>query len=103
VELAISVATAARTGSPAFHPPRLRVSVDKGEDRGRPVSRVRHFHASYHIELGTNVKVVQERLGHVDVSTTMRFYVHNRSENHRNAADAFDAAFGKINSPRTGT
>ena len=53
----------------------------------------RHFHARFSIEQGTNAKVLQERLGHADIGTTMRFYVHARKEAHRQAADAFDAAF----------
>jgi integrase len=53
----------------------------------------RHFHASYLIDQGMSPKVLQERLGHADVTTTMRFYVHSRHESHRKAADAIDSAF----------
>lgn len=53
----------------------------------------RHFHASRLIELGASPKVVQERIGHADVSTTLRFYVHTREQSHRAAADQFDAGF----------
>jgi integrase len=77
--------------------------LTKAKIEGVPFHGWRHFHASYHIELGTNVKVLQERLGHADVSTTMRFYVHTRDENHRHAADAFDVAFGKAKQMRKGT
>jgi integrase len=53
----------------------------------------RHYHASQLVELGTSPKVVQERIGHADVSTTLRFYVHPRHEAHRAAADQFDIVF----------
>jgi integrase len=36
----------------------------------------RHFHATRLVELGVNAKVIQERTGHADVGTTLRFYVH---------------------------
>ncbi len=55
----------------------------------------RHYHASQLVELGTSPKVVQERIGHADVSTTLRFYVHPRHEAHQAAADQFDAVLRK--------
>jgi integrase len=54
----------------------------------------RHYHAGMLIELGVDAKVVQQRIGHKDVSTTLRFYVHPRQEAHRAAADKFDGLFG---------
>jgi integrase len=53
----------------------------------------RHFHATQLVELGESAKVIQERIGHADVATTLRFYVHPRQEAHQAAADRFDAAF----------
>ena len=37
---------------------------------------VRHSHASLLIELGTNILLVSERLGHEDVETTLEIYGH---------------------------
>ena len=37
--------------------------------------------------------MVQERVGHADIATTLRFYVHPRAEAHKAAADQFDTAF----------
>jgi integrase len=62
---------------------------------GIPFHGWRHFHAGYQIELGTDPRTLQERLGHADVSTTLRFYVTPRQDTHRAAADAFDVAFRK--------
>lgn len=53
----------------------------------------RHYHAGMMIELGVDAKVVQQRIGHKDVSTTLKFYVHPRKEAHRAAADKFDGLF----------
>lgn len=53
----------------------------------------RHYHAGMLIELGVDAKVVQQRIGHKDVGTTLRFYVHPRKEAHRAAADKFDGLF----------
>jgi integrase len=61
----------------------------------------RHYHASQLVELGTSAKVVQERIGHADVGTTLRFYVHPRQEAHKAAADQFDAAFRSAKSAKT--
>jgi integrase len=37
---------------------------------------LRHTHATPLLELGENPKVVQERLGHSTITTTMNFYSH---------------------------
>jgi integrase len=64
----------------------------------------RHFHASQMVAMGANPRVVQERIGHADVSTTLRFYVHPRQETHKAAADQFDAVFRPAKpKPQTGT
>lgn len=38
---------------------------------------LRHTHATYLIESGVNIKALQERLGHANVTVTMNRYVHN--------------------------
>jgi hypothetical protein len=61
-----------------------------------PFHGLRHFHASYQVELGPSIKVLQERLGHADVGTTLRFYVHTREEAHRQAAGPMTTARGSL-------
>jgi integrase len=36
----------------------------------------RHTHATLMLKSGTNVKVIQERLGHASFATTMNLYAH---------------------------
>ena len=51
---------------------------------------LRHTHATRLIEAGANVKAVQERLGHKNITTTMNVYVHNTNEMAQAAADIFE-------------
>lgn len=50
---------------------------------------LRHTHATLLLELGEHAKVVQERLGHADISTTMNIYSHVTPTMQRGAADRF--------------
>lgn len=50
---------------------------------------LRHTHATLLLEAGEHAKVVQERLGHADISTTMNIYSHVTPTMQRNAADRF--------------
>lgn len=53
---------------------------------------LRHTHATRLIEVGANVKAVQERLGHKNIATTMNIYVHNTDSMAQDAADLFEVA-----------
>lgn len=48
---------------------------------------LRHTHATILLELGIHPKVVQERLGHTKISTTMDIYSHVAPTMQRNAID----------------
>jgi integrase len=53
----------------------------------------RHFHASQLLRQGVSAKVVQERLGHSTISTTMDIYSHVTPGMQLDAAKHFDDAF----------
>lgn len=50
----------------------------------------RHTHATLMLEQGVHPKVVQERLGHKDIETTLNTYSHVSHSMQREAADKFD-------------
>ena len=56
---------------------------------------LRHTHATMLMRSGVNPKIVQERLGHSTISTTMNIYSHVTPTMQR---DAVDAMFSKENS-----
>lgn len=53
---------------------------------------LRHSHATLLLERGVNAKVVQERLGHENVKTTLDLYAHVLPASQRHAADETAAA-----------
>jgi integrase len=53
---------------------------------------LRHTHATVLLEAGENPKVVQERLGHTTITTTMDTYSHVTPTMQRSAVDRFTAA-----------
>ncbi|HWL01679.1 MAG TPA: tyrosine-type recombinase/integrase [Microbacteriaceae bacterium] len=56
---------------------------------------LRHTHATLLLELGKNPKVVQERLGHSTITTTMNIYSHVTPTMQKSAADDFAALVGR--------
>ncbi|MDD5094305.1 MAG: tyrosine-type recombinase/integrase [Dehalococcoidia bacterium] len=56
---------------------------------------LRHYHGSALIKDGVNIKVVQERLGHADVATTLNFYAHTFPGQDREAALKFEESMKK--------
>ena len=57
---------------------------------------LRHTHATLLLELGEHPKVVQERLGHSTITTTMNIYSHVTPTMQRSAVDRFAAHLGKV-------
>ena len=51
---------------------------------------LRHTHATRLIESRANVKAVQQRLGHKNITTTMNTYVHHTDDMAQEAADIFE-------------
>jgi integrase len=55
---------------------------------------VRHSWATLALEAGLNPKIVQERLGHADISITLGTYSHVSESVHRDAAEQISRLFG---------
>jgi integrase len=55
------------------------------------IKGLRHTHATLLLELGEHPKVVQERLGHSTITTTMNIYSHVTPTMQRSAVDRFAA------------
>jgi integrase len=56
---------------------------------------LRHTHATLLLELGEHPKVVQERLGHSTITTTMNIYSHVTPTMQKSAIDRFAAHLGE--------
>lgn len=56
---------------------------------------LRHTSATLLINEGVHAKVISERLGHADISTTMNIYGHVLAEADQTAASHFDSFFGE--------
>lgn len=54
---------------------------------------LRHTYATRLIELGENIKTVQELLGHADISTTMNIYTHISDETKKIASDKLNLLY----------
>ena len=47
---------------------------------------LRHWNATMMMEENVPIKVAQERLGHLRIETTMKYYVHATPDSHEQAA-----------------
>jgi integrase len=65
--------------------------VKAGVERKIRLYATRHTHATHLLEAGTHPKVVQDRLRHSTIATTMDTYSHLTQEMASEAADVFDA------------
>lgn len=51
---------------------------------------LRHTHATLLVNAGVNIKAVQQRLGHRDITTTLNTYAHCTEDMEKAAVDAFE-------------
>jgi integrase len=68
------------------------------EQAGLPAIRfhdLRHSAATILLSMGVNIKVIQEMLGHSDISITLRVYGHLLPSMQQEAVDKWDSAFQK--------
>lgn len=72
--------------------------IDKNKVKKIRFHDLRHTSATLLINEGVHAKVISERLGHADISTTMNIYGHVLSEADQSAASHFDSFFEKKNS-----
>ena len=56
---------------------------------------LRHTHATLLILNGENIKIVSDRLGHKDVTTTLNTYTHVMKEMKDNTAELLNNLFSK--------
>lgn len=54
---------------------------------------LRHTHATLMLEMNEHPKIVQQRLGHVKVETTLDIYSHVRPQVHQESAQRFSDFF----------
>jgi integrase len=57
---------------------------------------LRHTSASPELAPEVHPKIVQERLGHADISMTLNRYSHVTPDMQRSAADTLDAVFREV-------
>lgn len=60
--------------------------------RSESLHSLRHLHATELLNSGAGVHLVKDRLGHSDISTTLRTYAHVRPEQRQEIADLFAKA-----------
>jgi integrase len=86
-----------RTGGP-LHPNSLALQFKQLTKLANlPTIRfhdLRHTSATLLLAQGVHAKIVQERLGHSDISMTLNRYSHVTPDMQRTAADKLDVAFG---------
>jgi integrase len=73
----------------------LKSTCRKAGIEGRHLHELRHHYASVLIAGGESPTVVQQRLGHKDVLTTLRIYSHLFNEAKEKTRDVLDAAWAK--------
>ncbi|MFH9761364.1 tyrosine-type recombinase/integrase [Streptomyces anulatus] len=72
----------------------LKQTCKYAKERPRHLHEFRHHYASVLIAGGENPRVVQQRMGHKDVMTTMRIYAHLFASAEEKTRSVLDAVWG---------
>lgn len=99
--LVFTNATGSPIGRTSFSEMFRSVADPLGISKGEGFHQLRHFYASALIRSGESVKVVQERLGHASVLTTLEQYGHLWPDNHETTRAAMDGIFALGNAPES--
>ncbi len=89
----------ASTGNPVYSNSLYRHFKRTGKKLGLPVVNfhsLRHTHATLLLKAGVHPKLVQERLGHSNISTTLDIYSHTVPSLGKEAAEKFDKVLGSV-------
>lgn len=73
-----------------------RLVKDLSMEEGVHLHTLRHTHATYLLEQGTNIRTVQERLGHSKIDVTLGTYGHVLPGRDQQAADDFGEVSGEV-------
>jgi integrase len=97
--IAASTAAAKPNGLP-YQPRSFTHAFAREIARIRDLKRIgfhdlRHTHATQLLEAKVHLKVVQERLGHSTIATTLDIYSHVTASMQEDAASRLDAALGR--------
>jgi site-specific recombinase XerD len=72
-----------------------------GVSRGKGIHTLRHCYATHCLELGLDIKTLQQRLGHRDIQATF-LYLHVANVPHRHLLSPYDSLGGPtLPSPET--
>lgn len=67
--------------------------IKRGKIKAVSFHGLRHSSASYLLSEGVNMKVIQKRLGHKDIKTTLNMYSHINEDDDKDASNTFDKLF----------
>lgn len=75
---------------------RLGIPTHPADPDGVTFHSLRHSRATWSLAAGADLNTVSETLGHADVMTTARFYVHPSLDSHKREADGYRRIRDKI-------
>jgi len=78
----------------------VRRLAKKAGFSGVSLHTLRHSHGSQMLSAGVPLPVVSKRLGHTDIYTTARIYAHALTSDESRAAEKWEAAMKRANSPK---